>query len=226
MRNILCLLSILLFSPLFFTFNETVSGIKPIVIIDAGHGGTDGGATGLHGISEKHFNLSTSLKMRDIFLLAGYDVKMTRTTDDDTDGHEGFNKSEDIFARENIGKEFPEAVFLSVHMNFSPASRDKGFQVFYGTKNQQSKVLAEYIHSKMTDGGLATRMREVKRTPDTVYLMNHLQNPCVLLECGFLGNEEDFALLSDEVYREKLSLIFFAATEKYLSESGSKCIDK
>lgn len=219
MRNILCLLSILLFSPLIFTFNETIDNIKPIVIIDAGHGGTDGGATGLQGVSEKHFNLSTAMKMRDIFILAGYDVKMTRTMDDDTDGHEGFSKTEDIYARENLGKEFPEAIFLSVHMNFSPASRDKGFQVFYGKKNDLSKTLAEYIHSEMTDSGLATRMREVKKNPETVYLMNHLENPCVLLECGFIGNEEDFALLSDEVYREKLALIFFTATEKFSAKA-------
>lgn len=220
MRKILCLLSFFLFSPQIFTFNETISPTKPTVIIDAGHGGQDGGATGLQGVSEKHFNLSTAMKMRDIFLLAGYDVKMTRTADNDTDGHEGFNKTEDILARENLGKEYPEAVFLSVHMNASPASRDKGFQVFYGTKNETSKILAEYVHAEMTNSGLATRMREVKRSPDTVYLTKHLENPCVLLECGFIGNAEDFALLSDEKYRQKLALIFYTATEKYLEENN------
>lgn len=219
MRKILCLLSLFLFSSHIFTFNETFTEPKPIVIIDAGHGGTDGGATGLYNASEKHFNLSTALKLRDIFLLAGYDVKMTRTTDDDTDGHEGFSKTEDIYNREALGKEYPNAVFLSIHMNFSPASRDKGFQVFYGIKNEQSKILAEKIHEKMTESSLATRMREVKATPNTVYLMKHLENPSVLIECGFLGNKEDFELLSDEKYRQKLALIFFAATEKFLSEN-------
>lgn len=220
MRKILCLLSFLLFSSQIFTFNETIAIPKTTIIIDAGHGGTDGGATGLQGVSEKHFNLSMAMKMRDIFILAGYDVKMTRTTDDDTDGHEGFNKTEDIHAREALGKNYPDAVFLSVHMNCSPSSQNKGFQVFYGTKNENSKILAEFIYNKMTESGLSTRMREVKKSPDTVYLMNHIENPCVLLECGFIGNNEDFALLKDPLYRQKLAFTFFAATEKYLEENG------
>ncbi len=216
MRKILCLLAFILLSPHILTFNETNTTPSTTVIIDAGHGGADGGATGLCNVSEKHFNLSTALKLRDIFLIAGYDVKMTRTTDDDTDGHEGFSKTEDIHNREALGKEYPDAVFLSIHMNFSPASRDKGFQVFYGIKNEKSKILAENIHEKMTENALATRMREVKKTPDTVYLMKHLENPSVLIECGFLGNKEDFDLLSDEKYRQKLAFIFFAATENFL----------
>ena len=157
--------------------------------------------------------------MRDIFILAGYNVVMTRTTDEDTDGKDGFHKREDILAREELGKANPEAVFLSVHVNASPASADKGFQVFYGVKNEESKILAEEIHQLMTEYQLATRMREVKAAPKTVYLMQNLKNPCVLLECGFIGNQEDFALLTDENYRQKLALIFFTATEKYLNKT-------
>ena len=220
MRKILCLLAFLLFSPHILTFNETNFNTKTTVIIDAGHGGADGGAIGISNAAEKHFNLSIAMKMRDFFLIAGYDVLMTRTTDDDTDGHDGFNKTDDIHERENLGKENPDAVFLSVHTNASPSPKDKGFQVFYGKKTPQSKSLAEYIYEEMTASGLATRMREVKETPNTVYLMNHLENICVLIECGFIGNEEDFALLSDEGYRQKLALIFFSATEKFFSSNN------
>ena len=236
MRKILCLLSVLLSISIccyFFVSHlndlnsskvntylpHSDSESKKTIIIDPGHGGADGGATGLKGLSEKHLNLSLSMKMRDLFILCGYDVLMTRTTDDDTDGQDGFHKRDDILNREAVANENPEAVFLSVHMNASPASRDKGFQVFYGWKNPKSKTLAEEIHSCMTECGLATRMREVKIAPDTVRLMKSIENPCILLECGFIGNEEDFALLTQPDYRQKLALAFVTATVNYFKNS-------
>lgn len=219
MRKILCLFLVFLFTPHIFTFNETNIDIRPIVIIDPGHGGTDGGAIGLHDVPEKHLNLSTSLKLYDLMLLSGYDVKLTRNTDDDTDGESGFNKKQDIYTREALGNASPQAVFLSIHMNSSTSSNDKGFQVFYGRKNSESPILAEYIRNEMAESNLATRIRELKAAPDTVYLMKNLQNPCVLIECGFMKNTEDFALLSDERYRQKLALVFLSATNKYLNKN-------
>lgn len=237
MRKILCLLSVLLSISIcchFFVSHLNDSNFakanaslpysdsesRKTVIIDPGHGGEDGGAIGIGGLSEKHLNLSLSLKMRDLFILCGYDVIMTRTTDDDTDGQEGFHKRDDIMNREAVAKENPDALFLSVHMNASPSARDKGFQVFYGTKNPESKILAEEVHSLMTASGLATRMREVKASPDTVYLMKAIENPCILLECGFMGNEEDFALLTQADYRQKLAFVFTAATANFFRNSA------
>jgi len=218
MRNILCLLSIVLFSSHCINPYETIIIEKPIVIIDPGHGGVDGGATGLKNISEKHLNLSTAMKLYDLMILTGYDVKLTRNTDDDTDGEIGFNKRSDILNRENIGNNYPEALYLSIHMNSSTSSKDKGFQVFYGNKNENSLLLAQSIYDEMYKSDLATRMREVKVAPNTVYLMKSLKNPCVLIECGFIKNVEDFALLSNSVYRQKLALIFLSATNNYLSK--------
>lgn len=218
MRKILCLLSIISIFSHNFAFYETNNYVRPVVIIDPGHGGTDGGATGLQNISEKHFNLSTAMKLYDLMLLSGYDAKLTRNSDDDTDGEAGFNKKKDILTRENLGKEYPDAVFLSIHMNSSTSSMDKGFQVFYGSKNPESVSLAEFIHKEMSACNLATRMRELKAAPNTVYLMKNLPNPCVLIECGFIKNNEDFSLLSDEKYRQKLALVILSATNKYLSD--------
>ncbi len=217
MRKILCLLLLLLFSPHIIAFNETNKSVRPTVIIDPGHGGADGGAIGLHDVPEKHFNLSTALKLYDLMLLCGYDAKLTRNSDDDTDGEAGFNKKNDIFSREELGKKYPEAVFLSIHMNSSTSVKDKGFQVFYGNKNSESYSLGEYIYKGMSESNLATRMRELKASPTTVYLMKNLKNPCVLIECGFIKNAEDFALLSDEKYRQKLAMVFLSATNGYLT---------
>ena len=69
----------------------------------------------------------------------------------------------------------------------------------------------------MTESNLATRMRELKAAPTTVYLMKNLENPCVLIECGFIKNDEDFALLSNEKYRQKLAMVFLSAVNEYLS---------
>lgn len=230
MRKILCLLPAVMFysffCPFFDTFNCDVyedtnvsitEKLYDTVIIDPGHGGDDGGATGIGGISEKHFNLSVAMKMRDIFLISGYNVEMTRTEDCDTDGKIGFHKKEDIFNRKSLGDKYPAAVFLSVHMNASSSANDKGFQVFYGTSNSKSVFLADGIRNLMLNANIATRIRELKQTPDTVYLMKNLKNPCILLECGFVSNKEDFELLSESSYRQKLALIFFSASNTFCS---------
>lgn len=218
MRNFLCLLAVILYSSPLFTEIDKIKPHNYTVIIDPGHGGADGGAEGLADMSEKYYNLDISLRLRDIFLLAGYEVVMTRCDDGDTDKEEGFNKKKDILAREKLADEYPDSIFLSIHINSSPASRDKGFQVFYGTENEDSKALAEALHQLMTEKNLATRMREVKKAPESVYLMQNIENPCVLLECGFISNEEDVALLSDKKYRQKLAMVFFAATEKFIDK--------
>lgn len=216
MRNILCLLFVVL-CLLSLCGNGTATAARiHAVIIDPGHGGTDGGASGIGDIAEKHFNLSLSLKLRDIFVLSGYSVIMTRDTDDDTDGETGFNKKQDIHNREAIADNNPKLPYISIHMNYSLASRDKGFQVFYGSQNSESRVLAEAVHLYVENSGLANRMREVKAAPDTVYLMQNMVNPAILVECGFLGNDEDFALLSDAAYREKLALVLYAAADAYI----------
>ena len=182
---------------------------SPRVILDPGHGGQDGGATGVGGVSEKDINLEIALCLRDIFLLGGWQVTMTRDSDDDTDGRPGFNKKDDIHARADFAAADPEALFLGVHMNASPASRDQGFTAFYGTRNPDSLGIAEKIASSVGNSGLTTRLRQTKASPDTVYIFRNVPNPSVLLEFGFVTNPDDCALLLRPEYRTGYSVTVF-----------------
>ncbi len=189
--------------------NNNITPLRPAVIIDAGHGGQDGGATGVNGSNEKDINLAMALCMRDIFLFGGYDVIMTRTEDTDTDGQDGFHKHDDIVARAAVGQQNPDAIFLGVHMNASGAARDQGFTAFYGRKSERSKALADSISAAVGKSGLTTRLRDVKMSPDTVYIFKTIPNTSVLVEFGFMTNPDDCALLSQPDYRTAFAATVF-----------------
>ena len=186
-----------------------------VVIIDPGHGGDDGGAVSVSGKCEKDFNLDLSLRLSDALEKMGIKTVLTRTEDCDTDGEEGFHKRKDILERLAFTEKYPDSVFVSVHMNSSTSENDKGFQVFYGTKNERSKLLAEKIYSEVSLKAYTSRLREVKQTPDSVYIMKNSKVPSVLAECGFISNKTDEKLLSDPEYRQSLAFVLASAIRDF-----------
>lgn len=191
-----------------------------VIIIDAGHGGDDGGAVSIGGICEKDLNLVMSKSLSSNLEAMGYHVIMTRTDDTDTDGEEGFNKRKDILNRLKYTEQYPNSLFISVHMNSSTSSTDKGFTVFYGEKNELSKKIAENIYYAVENFAYTSRLRDVKEAPDSVYLMNNCTVPAILVECGFISNKTDEALLIDEKYREDLSYILACGIDKFCIENN------
>ena len=176
-----------------------------VIIIDAGHGGDDGGAVSIGGICEKDLNLAMSKSLSSNLEAMGYHVIMTRTDDTDTDGEEGFNKRKDILNRLKYTEQYPNSLFISVHMNSSTSSTDKGFTVFYGEKNELSKKIAENIYYAVENFAYTSRLRDVKEAPDSVYLMNNCTVPAILVECGFLSNPSEDALLQTSGYQTKIA---------------------
>lgn len=191
-----------------------------VIILDAGHGGDDGGAVSISGKCEKDLNLDMTLKLAENLQSLGYEIVFTRTDDSDTDEQEGFNKRKDILNRLSLSEKNPNSLFISVHMNSSTSSQDKGFQVFYGNKNEISKTLAESIYYSVEKFAYTSRLREVKKAPDSVYLMNNCTVPSVLVECGFISNKTDESLLCDEKYREDMSYILACGIDKFCMENG------
>lgn len=138
----------------------------PTVVIDAGHGGADGGCEGYDGSCEKDYNLANAKKLRVFFDMAGFDTVMTRDTDDDTDGDgSGFSKKKDIRNRVEIAESAADSILLSIHANLSTAERDKGFTAFYGVKREDSQLFAEKITEACADTDLCTRIRDVNKSP-------------------------------------------------------------
>jgi len=187
---------------------------KPFtVVIDAGHGGEDGGAVSGSGLFEKDLNLSIALSLRDLLEANGIRVVMTRTTDvllydRDVDYH-GRKKALDLAARRKIAEETENAIFVSIHMNAYPLSQYRGLQVWYSQNDPHSMKLAETIQTNARAMLQPENERKIKSATSSIYLLHHLNCPAVLVECGFLSNPEDAAALASPEYRNQLAFLIF-----------------
>lgn len=219
---------IILFAMLYFTFmaNSSADGVmtKPVlkqtVIIDAGHGGDDGGAIGIDGTVEKDINLDIALKLEKLLKFYGFDVIMTRTEDIMTcdDGLDSLRKRKvsDIHNRFDVLEKNPDAVFISIHQNKFEDNSQHGTQVFYSGNNDESKLLAESIQNSIVSVLQPDNSRVVKKSGSGIYLLYHAKLPAVLVECGFISNPAEVKKLNDEKYRMKIAILIADGLIKYL----------
>lgn len=193
---------------------------KITVIIDPGHGGADGGAVGSSGTLEKDLNLKTGLLLAQELADRGVNVVMTRSEDIMLDdGISSSAKTSDLSARLKIVQSYEDAIFISVHMNKFPDSSVKGFTVYYSSNNIESETLASAIRKSVTEKVQPDNKRPMKAAGNNIYLLSRLTVPAVLLECGFISNPEEEALLSQDDYRDKLVSAVADAVESYIAAS-------
>lgn len=195
------------------------------VVIDAGHGGEDGGASGLGGITEKELNLEIASLLADMLRANGVDVVMTRTEDillyDPNSDYHGRKKVLDLAARLKIAKETPNSIFVSIHMNAFPQTQYSGLQVYYSKNDASSKKIADLIQSNAKKYLQSSNNRKTKSATSSIFLLDRLETPAVLIECGFLSNDEECKLLSTNEYRKKLSFVIFCSLMDYISNNNS-----
>ena len=188
-----------------------------MIVIDAGHGGIDGGATSCTGVLESHINLEIALRLEDMFHLLGYDTVMIRKTDESiyTEGNTiASQKVSDLKERVRIANETPNAILISLHQNTYSDSRYRGAQVFYGN-DAQSKALAQAVQKNLV-AVLNPGSQRKSKSAKGVYLMEHISCPGILIECGFLTNPEEEALLRDGQYQTKLCGVIAASVSGLL----------
>lgn len=193
---------------------------RSCIVIDAGHGGEDGGATSCTGVLESAVNLEIALRLDDLLHLLGYDTLMIRTTDQAvyTKGTTiAEKKVSDLKQRVKIVNETENALLLSIHQNQFSDGRYSGAQVFY-SKNQDSQVLAKALQSAFVQTLNPGSHRECKKA-DGVYLMEHIECPGVLVECGFLSNPEEEAKLRTPDYQKKLCCVIGATVSNFLTRA-------
>lgn len=193
---------------------------KHCIIIDAGHGGVDGGATSCTGILESAYNLQIALRLNDLFRLLGYDTHMIRTTDISvyTKGETiAQKKISDLKERVRITNETENALLISIHQNTFPDSRYSGAQVFYPDTGD-SKVLACQLQTAFIDALNPGSHRQCKKS-DGVYLMEHITRPGILVECGFLSNPQEEANLRSREYQQQLCCVIVSTVDSYLSNT-------
>lgn len=194
------------------------------VVIDAGHGGRDGGTVGVDGVSiEKDLNLDVSLIICDMLQNAGVNVVMTRTEDvalTDPEAGGGL-KNQDLVARLKIAKNVQNPIFISIHMNAFPIEKYSGTQIYYSTNNEGGKALADSIQNNVKNLLQPENNRKIKPAGSNIYILDKISCPAVLIECGFLSNSEECAKLSDKEYRKKLALVISSSIMEYIYSDGT-----
>ena len=184
------------------------------VILDAGHGGEDGGAVADDGTMEKTLNLDIALRLRDLLELAGYRVYMTRTGDQSLCA-EKFIKKEDMANRIGFAEEHPQALFVSIHLNKFSMRQYSGAQVFYSDNHEDGFLLAKSIQESIKTNLQPDNTRQVKVGNDNSILLKSITQPAVIVEGGFLSNEAELKLLKTEQYRTKLAYCIFMGIISY-----------
>ena len=195
---------------------------NPLVILDAGHGGFDGGAVAQDGTIEKDINLSITLTLKELLIKSGYDVIMTREEDTSTESDRGekipSRKKSDLKNRLQIMNDNPSAVFVSVHLNKFTTSAARGSQVFYSGNNDNSKVLGDRIQASIISLLQPDNYRVNKKATSSTYILYNATVPAVLVECGFLSNAEELKRLKDEEYQRQLAFCIYCGINDYLTK--------
>lgn len=190
---------------------------KRTVVIDAGHGGVDGGATSCTGVLESNFNLEIALKLNDLMHFLGMNTIMIRETDCSvyTEGESiAQKKVSDLRERVRIVNSTDNALLISIHQNQFSDGRYKGAQVFYApTKN--SKELAQVLQTGFIRTINPDSHRQIKKA-DKIYLMQHVNCPAILVECGFISNSQEEYLLRNADYQRKLCSVIACSVSTYL----------
>lgn len=204
----------------FFALSKTTAeSLRLTVVIDAGHGGIDGGVVGVNsGVKESVINLEISRMLQQEFEDAGFRVVLTRETEAGLYGAAttGYKKR-DMKKRAEIINASNPALVLSVHQNFFSLSSRRGAQVFFREDNEQSVSLACMIQSALN--AMPECVRQSEPLKGDYYILNCNDFPSVIVECGFLSNAEDEALLLDGAYRKKLVSAIAAGALSFLSSS-------
>lgn len=179
------------------------------VVIDAGHGGKDPGKVGVNDALEKDINLQIAKKLQEELESRGISVLMTREEDKGLYDEDADNKQvQDLKRRVELINETAPALAVSIHQNSYPDPAIKGAQVFYYTSSVEGKQLAKRLQERLVKGLDPQNHRQAKAN-DSYYLLKKTACPIVIVECGFLSNPQEEALLTDSVYQERVAWNIF-----------------
>ena len=191
---------------------------KNLVIIDAGHGGEDPGAIGACGVYEKNLNLEIALQVGELLTEEGFAVIYTRVDDKllytESENIKGIRKISDLKNRCKIAAEYPNSIFISIHMNSYGSPKYSGLQVYYSKNNEKSQALAKSIQSTVKDE-LQNENNRVIKPGNDIYVLENTRNVSVLIECGFLTNPEECQKLSEKEYQKRLSSAIVCGIIRY-----------
>ena len=218
------------FSGIYFSLPDDELGASgeeknnTVIIIDAGHGGEDGGASTYGDVPEKELNLEISKTLSDLLTLCGAKVVMTRSEDillyDKSSDYDGKKKSQDLAKRLEIANSYDDAILISIHMNAFPEEKYKGLQVYYSPNTESSCILASLIQNETRIKLMPNNNRKPKTAGSNIYLLYRYMGTGVLIECGFLSNPDEYSRLCTKEYRCELSMTIASSILKYIANGG------
>ena len=205
--------------------NMSASNQTPItIVLDAGHGGEDGGCEG-NGLIEKDLNLDITLRIASLLRKQGVNVVLTRETDellyDKNSDYEGQKKYQDVRRRLEIAQKQENPVLVSIHMNYFAQTQYSGLQVWYSKADARSRILANLVQSNVKYNLQLNNKRNIKEASSSIFLLDNATFPAVLIECGFLSNPNEARALGDEIYRQNLAEIIFNSIMTYISQNNT-----
>ena len=188
-----------------------------VFVLDPGHGGSDPGMIGIDGLEEKGINLSVSLLLREKLEEKGYTVVLTRESDQGLYDDSAQNKkAQDMQRRIALIDETAPVLTVSIHQNSYHQEDVSGAQVFYYRKSEKGKRLAEILQKRF-DYALGDQNRRKAKPNDSYYLLLHVKCPIVIVECGFLSNWKEAALLKTEEYQDRVAYTLHMGIMEYLN---------
>ncbi len=194
---------------------------RPVIILDAGHGGEDGGAVGADGTVEQLLNLQITKYLEEQLTVFGIQTVMTRTTEDSIHNPDAATTRErkvsDIHNRMKIMETTQNAVFVSIHQNKFQSKSEWGTQVFYSPNTTASAELADCIQQSVIETLQPENTRVIKKSGSSIYLLYYAKKPAVLVECGFLSNPSELEKLKDEIYQKKIAFSIALGILEYLN---------
>jgi N-acetylmuramoyl-L-alanine amidase len=185
---------------------------KGTVVIDAGHGGFDGGAESDSGVSEAGINLAVAKKLQMLLERNGYTVVMTREGEDAI----GDTKDADMARRREIIETSEADVVVSIHMNKFPSASVSGPQVFFHEDSAEGAALAKLVQDALNTALEPPRPRV--EHPETYYILRSGDCPAVIVECGFLSNEREETLLQDDDYQQECAKAIYRGIDDFFSQ--------
>lgn len=209
-----------------FNLAATVSLMEePVtVMVDAGHGGEDGGASTADGVKESDINLAIALRLEQLLALCGTPVDMIRRTDTAvySDGAGSFSekKTSDLRNRAAMVNAAPRAILVSIHQNHFSQGQYDGAQVFYAAASG-SEALAKLTQNTLREALDRTNDRQIK-AGDAIYLLEAIECPGILVECGFLSNAAEAKRLQDPGYQQKIACAISSAVVRYLESEDQE----
>lgn len=194
----------------------------PTILIDAGHGGIDGGAVANDGTQEQYINLQIALELEKQLNVLGFRTEMTRR--DQNSIHDSSKTSirqqkiSDIHNRMQLLNRLPNCILVSIHQNKFQDKTQWGTQVFYSPNTTESAMLADSIQTSCVRLLQPENHRKSKKSTSSIYLLYKAKKPAVLVECGFISNEEELKFLKDTTYQKQVAFAIAMGILNYCNQ--------